>query len=108
MTVTDLVIMPQVHTHGTVTPDATEYATAKVTAALHHAPAPVLRVRLTLDAAAPGDRVDVHVDVNGVGVHAHAVGETMQEATDLVQERLRSQLRHLRRRSAQGPRLRSW
>jgi ribosomal subunit interface protein len=106
MTVTDLVIEPQVHTHGDVTPEAARYASEKVMAALRHAPAQVLHLRVTLDAAPSGDRVDVQVDVNGVGMHAHAVGETMQEATDLLQERLRSQLRHLRRRPAQGPRLR--
>jgi ribosome-associated translation inhibitor RaiA len=64
----------------------------------------VLRSWLTLDAAAPGDRVEAHVDVNGVGVHVHAVGETLQEATDAMQERLRSRLRRIRRRPAQGPR----
>jgi ribosome-associated translation inhibitor RaiA len=64
----------------------------------------VLRTSLTLDAAAPGDRVDAHVDVDGVGVHVHAVGQTLQEATDLMQERLRSRLRRIRRRPAQGPR----
>ncbi|GAA2626229.1 HPF/RaiA family ribosome-associated protein [Paractinoplanes durhamensis] len=94
----ELVIHPQVHTHGTVPTDAAEYAVGKLTAALHHAPAPVLRAELTLEAEAPGDRVDAHVDVNGAGVHVHAVGETFQEATDLMQDRLRSRLRRIRRR----------
>lgn len=94
---------PQVHTHGDVPADAREYALTKVEAALHHAPGRVLRTSLTLDAAAPGDRVDAHVDVDGVGVHVHAVGQTLQEATDLMQERLRSRLRRIRRRPAQGP-----
>jgi ribosome-associated translation inhibitor RaiA len=95
---------PQVHTHGDVPADARAYAVAKVEAALHHAPGPVLRTSLTLDSAAPGDRVDAHVDVDGVGVHVHAVGETLQEATDLMQERLRSRLRRIRRHPTQGPR----
>ncbi|MEU4422985.1 HPF/RaiA family ribosome-associated protein [Actinoplanes sp. NPDC024001] len=107
MTVSDLVIEPQVHTHGDVTPEAEDYAREKVISALHHAPAPLLRIRLNLDAAAPGPRIDVHADVNGVGIHVHAVGETMQEATDLLQERLRSRLRHMRRRPAQGLRSRA-
>lgn len=102
MTVTDLAVGPQVYTHGHVTPEAEEYARAKVLTALQHAPAPVLRIRLTLDGTAYGDRVDVQVDVNGTGIHVHAVGETMQEATDLLQERLRSRLRHLRRRPRQA------
>jgi ribosome-associated translation inhibitor RaiA len=95
---------PQVHIHGDVPAEARAYAVTKVEAALHHAPGTVLRTSLTLDSAAPGDRVDAHVDVDGVGVHVHAVGETLQEATDLMQERLRSRLRRIRRRPAQGPR----
>jgi ribosome-associated translation inhibitor RaiA len=94
---------PQVYTHGEVPPEATEYAVSKVRAALHHAPGPVLRTSLTLDSAAPGDRVDAHVDIDGVGVHVHAVGETLREATDLMQDRLRSRFRRIRRRPAQGP-----
>ena len=94
---------PQVHTHGDVPAEARAYAVTKVEAALHHAPGPVLRTSLTLDSVAPGDRVDAHIDVDGVGVHVHAVGQTMQEATDLMQERLRSRLRRIRRRPAQGP-----
>ena len=101
MAVTELAIEPQVYTHGDVSPEIRDYARAKVLAALHHAPAPVLRLRVTLHATAPGHRADVQADVNGVGVHAHAVAETMQEAIDVLQERLRSQLRHMRRRPAQ-------
>ncbi|MEV6348059.1 HPF/RaiA family ribosome-associated protein [Actinoplanes sp. NPDC051851] len=96
-------VHPQVHTHGDVSREATAYAVGKLEAALHHAPAPVIRTSLTLDSASYGDRVDAHVDVNGVGVHVHAVGETLQEATDLMQERLRSRLRRIRRRPHQGP-----
>ncbi len=107
MTRTEPAVTPQVHTHGEVGSEATAYAVGKLTAALQHAPGPVLRASLTLDAAAPGDRVGAHVDVNGAGVHVHAFGETMQEATDLMQERLRSRLHHLRRRPDQGPRLRA-
>jgi ribosome-associated translation inhibitor RaiA len=104
MTRIDQASTPQVHTHGSVAPEATAYAVQKLEAALHHAPAPVLRSWLTLDTAAPGDRVEAHVDVSGVGVHVHAVGDTLQEATDAMQERLRSRLRRIRRRPAQGPR----
>ena len=103
MTRIEQVINPQVHTHGTVPPEAAAYAVEKLEAALHHAPGPVLRTSLSLDSAAPGDRVDAHVDVNGVGVHVHAIGQTMQEATDSMQERLRSRLRRIRRRPTQGP-----
>ncbi|MDI6098715.1 hypothetical protein QLQ12_08890 [Actinoplanes sp. NEAU-A12] len=104
MTRSDQVTSPQVHTHGTVAPEATTYAVRKLQAALYHAPAPVLHSRLTLDANAPGDRVEAHIDVNGVAVHVHAVGESLQEATDAMQERLRSRLRRIRRRPTQGPR----
>ncbi|GAA2564898.1 hypothetical protein GCM10010435_41750 [Winogradskya consettensis] len=105
MTRIEQVISPQVHLRGEVTPEVSAYAVAKVMAVLHHAPGPVLRASLTLDAAAPGDRVDAHVNINGVGVHVHGVGSTMQEAADLMQERLRSRLHHLRRRPQQGPRI---
>ncbi|GIF02308.1 HPF/RaiA family ribosome-associated protein [Paractinoplanes rishiriensis] len=99
----DEVGRPQVHTHGDVPPEATAYAIEKTVSALHHASGQVLRTSLTLDAAAPGDRVDAHVDVNGIGVHVHGVGSTMQEATDLMQDRLRTRLHRLRRRPRQGP-----
>jgi len=76
---------------------------SQLDAALHHAPAPVIGSWLTLDAAAPGDRVDANVHVGGAHLHVHAIGETLQEATDLMQERLRSRLRRIRRRPDQGP-----
>ncbi|UQU61780.1 hypothetical protein COUCH_22340 [Couchioplanes caeruleus] len=94
---------PNVRTHGPVDEAARTYAVEKLEAALHHAPAPVLRSWLTLDSAAYGDRVDAHVDVNGVPVHVHAVGSGLQEATDLMQQKLRSCLRRIRRRPDQGP-----
>ncbi|BCJ49063.1 hypothetical protein Asp14428_05380 [Actinoplanes sp. NBRC 14428] len=98
-----LTTAPHVRTHGPVDEPARTYAVEKLEAALHHAPAPVLQSWLTLDAAAPGDRVDAHVNVNGVPVHVHAVGVTLQEATDLMQSKLRSCLRRIRRRPDQGP-----
>ena len=87
-----------IRTHGAVPPEATDYAVEKLDAALHHAPDPVVDSWVTLDAAAPGDRVDAHVNISGIHVHVHAVGETLQEATDIMQARLRSRLRRIRRR----------
>ena len=103
MTHVSSTIATHVRTHGVVTPAATEYAVEKLDAAMHHAPAPVVGSWLTLDTAAPGDRVDAHVQVGGVHLHVHAIGETLQEATDLMQQRLRSRLRRIRRRPDQGP-----
>ncbi|MEU4216712.1 HPF/RaiA family ribosome-associated protein [Actinoplanes sp. NPDC026623] len=97
MTLIEPVISPQVHTHGKVPPEAKAYAVEKLEAALHHAPAPVIHLSLTLNADAPGDRVDAHVDVNGATLHVHAFGATQQEAADLMEERLRSRLRRIRR-----------
>jgi ribosome-associated translation inhibitor RaiA len=97
MTLIEPVLNPQVHTHGEVPPEARAYAVEKLEAALHHAPAPVIHLSLILDADAPGDRVDVHVDVNGAALHVHAFGATQQEAADLMEERLRSRLRRIRR-----------
>jgi ribosome-associated translation inhibitor RaiA len=96
-------ITSRVHVHGAVSGDARDYAVTKLEAALRHAPRRIVSSRLTIDAAAPGNRVDAHVNVNGVHVHVHAVGDTLTEATDRMQQRLRSCLRHIRRRPAQGP-----
>lgn len=96
-------VVPRVHVRGIVSRDIREYAIGKVAAAVRYAPAPVLDTRLTLDTDAPGPRVDANVVVNGVAVHVHAIGETMREAIDLIEARLRARLDHLRRRPAQGP-----
>jgi len=103
MTHVSTIISPRVRTHGAIVPEAAAYAIDKLDAALHHTPAPVLDARLTLDAAAPGNRVDAHVNVNGLNVHVHAIAATMPEAVDLMQERLRSRLRRIRRNPDQGP-----
>src|SRR5689334_6241737 len=94
----------RVHSHGEMPAGAEAYAVAKVEAALLHGPGRALWTSVTLDSEAPGNRVDAHVHVRGTWIHVHAAGRTMQEATDLMQERLRARLRHLRRRPAQGPR----
>ena len=103
MTRVDLVIDPRVHTHGDVPPEAAAYAVQKLRAALSLAPARVVSSWLALDAAAPGDRVAAHVVVGGTDVYVHADGSSLREATDLMQDRLRARLRHLRRRPGQGP-----
>jgi hypothetical protein len=61
---------PQLNVDGRVATETVEYAVAKVETALHHAPAPVLRVRLCLRqsvcAAATGrPQARVDVDLNG-------------------------------------------
>jgi ribosome-associated translation inhibitor RaiA len=96
---------PHVHTHGRVGRGVTTYAVDKVVAALRHAPAPVVSSWVTIDAAAPGNRIDADVNINGVHFHVHAVGASLYEATDLMQERLRSRLRRIRRRPVQGPQM---
>lgn len=87
-----------IRTHGAVPPEARDYAVAKLDAALQHAPDPVVASWVTLDAGAPAERVDARVNVSGIHLHVHAVGETLQEATDLMQERLRSRLRRIHHR----------
>jgi len=103
MTQSNVVESPHVHTHGRVGPGATTYAIDKLQAALRHAPAPVVSSWLTIDAAAPGNRIDADANVNGTHIHVHAVGASLREAVDLMQERLRSRLRRMRRRQTQGP-----
>ncbi len=99
----DTVVVPQVRTHGRVPSAMRVYAVEKAVVALQHTADPVLFVRLNLDSVPTGNRVDAHVDVNGTALHVHAFGETLQEAVDVMQERLRSSLRRLRRRPHQGP-----
>src|SRR3954453_3948602 len=98
MTRFDPVIDPRVRTHGDVPPEATAYAVEKLRAALSRTPARVVSSWLALDPAAPGDRVAAHVVLSGPGIYVHADGSTLREATDLMQDRLRARLRHLRRR----------
>lgn len=95
--------VPQVRVHGRDAADWTEYAVEKVTAVLRQAPGTVLHVRLLLDSTPQGDRVDAHVDIDGVVLHAHAMGSTVQEAVDLMQDRLRGRMRRLRRRPVPRP-----
>ena len=96
-------IIFHIHVHGVVSRRARAYAVAKLEAALQRAPRRILSARLTIEAAAPENRVNAHVNVNGVHLHVHAVGSTLTEATDVMQELLRSRSRHIRRRPAQGP-----
>src|SRR3712207_1049206 len=90
------VVVPEVRTHGRVPSAMSAYAVDKTVVALHHAARPVLFVRLNLDSVPTGNRADAHVDVNGTVLHVHGNGETLQEAIDIMQERLRSGLRRLR------------
>ncbi|WP_213453473.1 HPF/RaiA family ribosome-associated protein [Rhizomonospora bruguierae] len=90
--------VPQIRVHGGEAATWQEYAIEKVATVLRQAPGPVLHVRLLLDAFGRGGRAEAHVDVNGVTVHAHAMGGTVQEAIDLMQDRLRGQVRRMRRR----------
>lgn len=53
-----------IRTHGSVPPEATDYAVDKLDAALRHTADPVVDTWVTLDAAAPGDRVDAHVNIS--------------------------------------------
>jgi ribosome-associated translation inhibitor RaiA len=60
----------------------------------------VLEVQLLLESMSSGDWAVAHVDADGVTLHAHAMAPSVREAVDLMQERLHSQLRHLRRGSS--------
>src|SRR4051794_19614242 len=103
MTDISATITPRVRVHGLVPAFDRAYGLEKLIAALRHAPFPVVDARLTLDVDAPGHRADANVVLNGAVLHVHALGESMAEAVDLMQERLRARLRHLRRRPDQGP-----
>ena len=88
---------PQVYVQGSIRAGMVEYATGKVTAALAHAPRPVLFVRLSLTRAAARGvaapfSVAVHVDVSGVDIYTSATAATFTEAVDLAQRRLHARL----------------
>ncbi|GAA4473901.1 hypothetical protein [Phytohabitans houttuyneae] len=88
---------PQVYVQDSIRAGLVQYASRKVTAALEHAPRPVLFVRLNLSrASSRGLRrpysVAVHADVSGVDIHVSAVADTFTEAVDLAQRRLSARL----------------
>jgi hypothetical protein len=90
-------VKPQLHIDGQIAAEAVQYAVTKVETALHHAPAEVLHVRLSLrqsvrPAASEPPQARVDVDLNGVYVGARAVGATIHEAVDRMQDRLRARL----------------
>jgi ribosome-associated translation inhibitor RaiA len=80
-----------------------DYALGRIAALVPQVPGPLLLVRLLL--AVVGDpardrpaEVKAELDVNGTLLRAHVAGHDMQEAADLLQLRLRSQLEHLAER----------
>lgn len=86
-----------VSTRGAVPESAAAYAAEKVARVVHLAPAPVLRARIELHEH-PNPSVErrslaeAALDVSGHAVRAQAVAETIEEAIDLVEERLRRRL----------------
>jgi ribosome-associated translation inhibitor RaiA len=100
MTDTMMLPAPQVRTHGLDAAAWEDYASKQVTAALRQAPAGVREIRLMISSLETRDRIDAHVDIDGVVLHAHAAGRTVQEAADVMREQLRGQLRRRPRRPA--------
>ncbi|MFE0459032.1 HPF/RaiA family ribosome-associated protein [Kitasatospora sp. NPDC058965] len=100
-----------VETRGEVTSAAPDYARAKMLAVLGRLDEPVLaaRVKLTQEAnhaMAKPSLAQAVVDLNGRPVRAHVAAATMQEAVDLLQDRLNSRiarLRHHRDHHASAP-----
>ncbi|WP_030270351.1 sigma 54 modulation/S30EA ribosomal C-terminal domain-containing protein [Streptomyces sp. NRRL B-24484] len=92
----------RVETRGEVTRAAPDYARAKLTAVLDRLDEPVLavRVRLTQEpnhAMARPSLAQAVVDLNGRPVRAHVAAATMQEAIDLLQDRLNARIARVRR-----------
>lgn len=91
---------PTVSTHGKVPHGAGDYAKRKVEALYRSAPRPVLHAAIRLEHEVnPGLEkpmtVEVSLDVSGRDVRAKAAAATMGEAVDLVDDRLRRQLKRL-------------
>lgn len=82
---------------------AVEYAREKLFQAARAAPAPILfgRLKLTLEPHRSVERpayAEAMLDMNGRAVRAHVAAETITEAADLLEQRLRRQLNILQRR----------
>ncbi|WP_354638279.1 ribosome hibernation promotion factor [Kitasatospora camelliae] len=91
-----------VETRGEVTLAAPDYARAKLLAVLDRVDEPVLaaRVKLTQEpnpAVARPALAQAVVDLNGRPVRAHVAAATMQEAIDLLQDRLNARIARVRR-----------
>ncbi|MER5635560.1 sigma 54 modulation/S30EA ribosomal C-terminal domain-containing protein [Kitasatospora sp. NPDC002227] len=92
-----------VETRGEVSSAAPEYARGKLLAVLERLDEPVLaaRVKLTQEAnhaVAKPSLAQATVDLNGRPVRAHVAAATMQEAVDLLQDRLTARLARARDR----------
>ncbi|MQS17098.1 HPF/RaiA family ribosome-associated protein [Streptomyces kaniharaensis] len=90
-----------VATRGEVSLAAPEYARTKLLAVLERLDEPVLtaRVKLTQEAnhaVARPSIAQATLDLNGRRVRAHVAATTMQEAVDLLQDRLNARIARLR------------
>jgi ribosome-associated translation inhibitor RaiA len=90
----------EVVTRGSVTSAGPTYARRRIGNLIDLEHLPVLAARVTLTMAADPARqrpalAEVELDVNGRVVRAHVAGRTMQEAIDVLQQRLRDRLQHL-------------
>ncbi|GAA1227649.1 HPF/RaiA family ribosome-associated protein [Kitasatospora nipponensis] len=103
-----------VETRGEVTLAAPDYARTKMLAVLGRLDEPVLaaRVKLTQEphhAMARPSLAQAVIDLNGTPVRAHVAATTMQEAVDLLQDRLNARIARVRhhrdhhRRHASAP-----
>ncbi|TQF02808.1 HPF/RaiA family ribosome-associated protein [Kitasatospora acidiphila] len=90
-----------VETRGEVTLAAPDYARTKILAVLGRLDEPVVaaRVKLTQEpnhAMAKPSLAQAVVDLNGRPVRAHVAAATMQEAVDLLQDRLNARIARVR------------
>lgn len=91
---------PTASTHGKVPHGAVDYAKRKVEALYRAAPRPVVHatIRLELEAKAGLERpatTEVSLDLSGRDVRAKVAAPTLHESIDLVEDRLRRQLKRL-------------
>ncbi|MEU1290022.1 HPF/RaiA family ribosome-associated protein [Kitasatospora sp. NPDC005856] len=90
-----------VTTRGEVTLAAPDYARTKLLAVLERLDEPVLAVRVKLaqepnHAVARPSVAQATLDLNGRPVRAHVAATTMQEAVDLLQDRLNARIARIR------------
>jgi ribosome-associated translation inhibitor RaiA len=90
----------QVSARGDVGPKMTAYARTKVAQTARFVRDPILfaRVKLLVEPDPARERpalAAAELDVDGLMVRAHALGQSLQGAIDLLQDRLRDELEHL-------------
>ncbi|WP_158894841.1 HPF/RaiA family ribosome-associated protein [Amycolatopsis anabasis] len=94
---TDRPVDVQVQRGAGIPARAAEYAEGTLRTLAYHAPRPIRHATVTLMRMDGDQPITVHatLDIEGLPVRAHAVGDSIAEAVDLVREKLHGRLARL-------------